>query len=212
MPYNTFITPSTQMTIRTILDETIKEAIENSNDSWKGSPFEPLTKLTNDERGRWGEKFLFRIIKEVAGIDSTWDGDCNTRPEDGGTYDILVNLIKKLKNEVKTAFSCTKSANWQHENIYAKSVWDKLTFVDVDYDKIYITVLTPANMEILFQNEKDPIFGKKATLREAQEDKWKFDFSRVTIKNAIAAGYTFCYNVNNPDDAGLVEHLLKHFN
>jgi len=66
-------------------------------------------------------------------------------------------------------------------------------------------------MEILFRNEKDPIFGKKATLRESQEDKWKFDFSRVTVSNAIAAGYTFCYDVNNPDDQGLVEHLLKHF-
>ena len=94
------------MSVRTILDETIKEAVDNSNDSWKGSPFEPLTKITNDERGRWGEKFLFRIISEIAEIESNWDGDANTRPEDGGTYDILVNLIKKLKNEVKTAFSC----------------------------------------------------------------------------------------------------------
>lgn len=200
------------MSVRTILDETIQEAILNSNDSWKGSPFEHLTKkITNDERGRWGEKFLFRIITEVAKINSSWDGDCNTRPEDGGTYDILVNLIKKLRNEVKTAFSCVSNANWQHENIYAKSVWDKLTFVDVDYDCIYITVLTPENMEYLFRNEQDPILGKKATLREAQEDKWKFDFSRNTMKNAIAAGYTFCYDYNNPDDKGLVAHLLKHF-
>ena len=199
------------MTVRSILDETIKEAVDNSNDSWKGSPFESLTKLTNDERGRWGEKFLFRIIKEVAKIASTWDGDCNTRPEDGGTYDILVNLIRKLKNEVKTAFSCESSANWQHENIYAKSVWDKLTFVDVDYDKIYITVLTPANMAVLFQNKQDPILGKKATLRESQEDKWKFDFSRKTLANAIKAGYTFTYDYNNPDDEGLISHLIKHF-
>lgn len=199
------------MTVLTILEETIQEAVLNSNDSWKGSYFEPLTKITNDERGRWGEKFLFRIISEVAKIESSWDGDCNTRPEDGGTYNILVNLIRKLKNEVKTAFSCASSANWQHENIYAKSVWDKLTFVDIDYDRIYITVLTPQNMEYLFRNEQDPILGKKATLREAQEDKWKFDFSRTTMKNAIAAGYTFCYDYNNPDDKGLVEHLLKHF-
>ena len=105
------------MTVRSILDETIKEAVDNSSDYWKGSPFEPLTQLTNDERGRWGEKFLFRTINEVAKIQSSWDGDCNTRPEDGGTYDILVNLAKKLKNEVKTAFSCEPSANWQHENI-----------------------------------------------------------------------------------------------
>jgi len=199
------------MSVRTILDETIKEAIDNSNDSWKGSPFEPLTRLTNDERGKWGENFLFRIITEVAKIESTWDGDCNTRPEDGGTYDILVNLIKKLKNEVKTAFSCESSANWQHENIYAKSVWDKLTFCDVDYSKIYITVLMPSNMTYLFQDKQDPILGKKATLREAQEDKWKFDYSRRTLANSIKAGYTFVYDYYNPDDVGVVSFLLKHF-
>jgi hypothetical protein len=199
------------MTVRTILEETIQEAVSTSNQEWKGSPFEPLTLITNDERGRWGEKFLFRIITEIAQIKSKWDGDSNTRPEDGGTYDILVNLIKRLKNEVKTAFSCSKSANWQHENIYAKSVWDKLTFVDVDYDKIYITVLMPSNMTYIFQNKQDPILGKKGTLREAQEDKWKFDYSRKTLANSIKAGYTFVYDYNNPDDEGLVAHLLKHF-
>lgn len=199
------------MSVLSVLNNSINVAVDSSNDSWKGSIFEPLTKLSNDERGKWGESFLFDLILKEAKIESTWDGDSNTRPEDGGTYDILVNLAKKLKNEVKTAFSCAKSANWQHENIYAKSVWDKLTFVDVDYDCIYITVLTPENMINLFKNEKDPILGKKATLREAQEDKWKFDFSRVTVSNAIAAGYTFCYNINNPDDNGLINHLIKHF-
>jgi hypothetical protein len=202
---------SKAITFREILDDSINAAVENSSDAWKGSIFYCLTLLTNDERGKWGESFLFDIITKLAEIESSWDGDCNTRPEDGGTYDILVNLLKKLKNEVKTAFSCAKSANWQHENIYAKSVWDKLTFVDVDYDKIYITVLTPANMATLFENKQDPILGKKATLRESQQDKWKFDFSRVTMANAIAAGYTFCYDVNNPDDEGVVKHLLKHF-
>jgi hypothetical protein len=68
------------MTVHNILGETIKESVDNSSDNWKGSPFEPLTRITNDERGRWGEKFLFRVIKEVAEIDSTWEGDCNTRP------------------------------------------------------------------------------------------------------------------------------------
>lgn len=199
------------MTIHTILGETILEAVETSSKEWKDSPFEPLTLITNDERGRWGEKFLFRIITEVAKINSKWDGDSNTRPEDGGTYDILVNLTKRLKNEVKTAFCCSKSASWQHENIYAKSVWDKLTFVDVDYDKIYITILMPTNMEYLFRNEQDPILGKKATLRESQQDKWKFDYSRKTLANSIKAGYTFIYDYNNPDDEGIVEHLLKHF-
>lgn len=199
------------MTVRTILDETIKEAIDNSKELWKGSPFESLTTITNDERGRWGEKFLFRVITEIAGIESTWDGDSNVRPKDGGTYDILVNLMKRLKNEVKTAFCCSHDANWQHENIYAKSVWDKLTFVDVDYDKIYITVLMPTNMEYLFNNERDPILGKKATLREAQEDKWKFDYSRKTLANSIKAGYTFVWDYTAPDDNGLVAHLLKHF-
>ena len=199
------------VTVRSIIDETIQEAVDNASDLWKGSPFEPLIKLTNDERGRWGEKFLFRSINEVAKIESRWDGDSNTRPEGGGTYDILVNLTKRLKNEVKTAFCCEKSANWQHENNYAKSVWDKLTFCDVDYSKVYITVLMPSNMTYLFQNKRDPLLGKKATLREAQEDKWKFDYSRRTLANSIKAGYTFVYDYYNPDDMGVVSFLLKHF-
>ena len=66
------------------------------------------------------KSFSSELSMRLPKIKSSWDGDCNTRPEDGGTYDILVNLIKKLKNEVKTAFSCESSANWQHENIYAK--------------------------------------------------------------------------------------------
>jgi len=66
-------------------------------------------------------------------------------------------------------------------------------------------------MALLFENKQDPILGKKATLRESQEDKWKFDYSRKTLANSIAAGYTFTYDYNNPDDEGLVAHLLKHF-
>ena len=200
--------------INNLIRESVEEAYNDRDISWVGSEFENLVILNNDKRGKWGEKFLFNLIMRVAKIESRWDGDCNTRPEDGGIYDILVNLSRKLRTEAKTAFSFdsdSDSRNWQHENIYAKSVWDKLVFLDVDYDRLYITVLTPENMEYLFKNEKDPILGKKATLREAQKDKWKFDFSSVTVKNAIDAGYTFCYNIDNPDIQGVADHLVKHF-
>ena len=200
--------------INNLIDESVEEAYNNRDMSWVGSKFERLITLSNDERGYWGEKFLFDLIMRVAKIESKWDGDCNTRPADGGIYDILVNLTRKLRTEAKTAFSFNSDSNarnWQHENIYSKSVWDKLLFLDVDYDRLYITVLTPENMKYLFKNEKDPILGKKATLREAQKDKWKFDFSSVTVKNAIDAGYTFCYNVDNPDVQGVADHLVKHF-
>lgn len=204
---------SKKLTVKEAIHLTMENALKRSKKLWTGSPFEPLTTRTPDERGRWGEEFLFVIISAVAGIESTWNGDSNVRPKDGGTYDILVNLMKRLRNEVKTAFCCSKGARplWQHENIYAKSVWDKLTFVDVDYDKIYITVLTPSNMAHIFNDEVDPILGKKATLREAQEDKWKFDYSRTTLANSIKAGYTFVWDYYNPDDEGVVNHLLKHF-
>ncbi len=200
--------------INNLIDESVNYSYDNRDTSWIGSRFEKLIYLQNDERGKWGEKFLFDLIMRVSKIESKWDGDCNTNPEDGGIYDILVNPTRKLRTEAKTAFSHdsdSEARNWQHENIYAKSVWDKLVFLDVDYDKLYLTVLTPENMEYLFKNEKDPILGKKATLRKAQEDKWKFDCSPVTIKNAIDAGYTFCYNIDNPDVQGVADHLVKHF-
>ena len=198
-------------TVKQITEDLIAKYQENTSKVWEGSPFEFMSNWSNDERGKFGEEWLFTVCMEVANLKCQWDGDRNTRPKGGGTYDLIVNLIKRLKNEVKTAMCCDSSANWQHENIYAKSVWDKLTFLDFDYDKIYITVLLPSNMTYLFRNESDPILGKKATLRESQQDKWKFDYSRRTVANSIKAGYTFTYDWNNRDDAGLVAHLLKHF-
>jgi hypothetical protein len=199
------------LNVKKITEDLIAKYEANTNKAWKGSPFEFMYGWSNDERGKFGEEWLLSVCQDVANLKCQWDGDSNTRPIDGGTYDMIINLIKRLTTEIKTAMSCASSANWQHENIYAKSVWDKLTFLDFDYDKIYITVLMPSNMTYLFQNEQDPILGKKATLRESQEDKWKFDYSRRTLANSIKAGYTFTYDWNNPDDAGLIAHLLKHF-
>jgi hypothetical protein len=199
------------MSVRTILDETIKEAIQNRSSFWVGSPFEKLIQLTNDERGHWGENWIYNTIVKCVKIESTWNGNSNTNASDG-TYDMLVNLLLKLRTELKTASRGTgKRPNWQHENIYAKNVWDRLLFVDLDYDVIYVTILEPKNMEIAFTNQKDPILGKKASLRKDQKDKWKFDFSNTTIKNAIAAGYTFRYDYYNPDEKGFIEFLSRKF-
>ena len=51
---------SKAITFDEILDASINTAVENSSDAWKGSIFYPLTLLTNDERGKWGESFPFR--------------------------------------------------------------------------------------------------------------------------------------------------------
>jgi hypothetical protein len=69
---------------------------------------------------------------------------------------------------------------------------------------IYITII---NYEDMTFEKISPIFNKCATLRDKQEDKWKFDFSNTTIKNGIKGGVTFCYNLESSEDFELLNFL-----
>ena len=56
-----------------------------------------------------------------------------------GIYDELIN---SKRTEVKTATRGTSNESWQHENIYSTpDLWDKLVFIDIDLNDIYITVI-----------------------------------------------------------------------
>ncbi len=182
-----------------ILEESL--VIKNSNaDYWENSVFKNLVNQNNDYRGFWGEGIIHNFCR-AAGLTSEWDEDSNINCEDG-VYDIVVD---GQRVEVKTSFS---SKNWQHENIYLSGdKCDKVAFVDVDAENIYITILdqdllSPAAYDLNYQ-----ILGKRPTLRNNQDDKWKFDFSKRTIRIGIEMGYTFVYNVENPDVEGLSEFL-----
>jgi hypothetical protein len=172
-----------------------------------GSVFEDLTFLSNDEIGDWGEETLYLLLKD-SNILVEWDPQKNINQDDG-VYDMLVN---NLRTEVKTAtrgHNKNSADNWQHENIYKSPVWDRICFVDIDYSCIYFTVIN--HKDFCFET-RHPVLGKKATLRQEQGDKWKFDCSRNTINLGLKANLTFQYNVNDPNKPALKAFLEQHFN
>jgi hypothetical protein len=195
------------MSFTQLLIESVEKSYDDRKDLWEDSPFRKLTLLTNDERGRWGEKFLTELFDKIQTIQYDWDADTNTNQQDG-IYDIVtLKNGKRTRIEVKTA-TTGQNNSWQHENIYKKEVWDKLVFIDIDYFSFYITVIGYSEMVFDY---KHPVFGRKPTLRSDQGDKYKFDFGKSNLQRGIDNGYTFCYNVVNPDENGLTEFLVSKF-
>ena len=187
-----------------MITQSIAESHKDRTDYWKDSPFELLHALENDERGKWGEAFLHKLLTK-AGVPNTWDGDCNTDAEDG-TYDIKLTASPLSRVEVKTSLN---ESNWQHEPIYAAPRWDRLVLIDINYDHIFISVFTHSQLACILVpgSAKHPHLGKGATLRKDKEDGYKFDFSPATINNGLTHGYTFSYDMNEPDDSGLLEFV-----
>lgn len=185
-----------------LLTDTINTALDNHTDAWDGSPFSELIPLTNDERGRWGEDFLSRLLTTV-GVDNVWLNDKNINQSDG-TYDI--QTVNGTRIEVKTASSFD---NWQHENIYAARVWDYVAFVDVAYDRIVLTFISHLDLSAALGPDaiKHPVFNRKGTLRSSQDDKYKYDFGHKQHRLGVAHGYSFVYIVNEPDIEGLTDYI-----
>lgn len=192
-----------------LLDESIKEAKERSTNVWEDSPFKPIADLTNDERGYWGEALLHKLISYYfPGIPLQWDKNANTSNVDG-IYDMIINL---LKTEVKTALEGSNTKSFQHENIYAKRVWDRLVLIDVIPTGVYFTIETPDSMARVFLNEKHPVWQKKGTLRKGQTDKWKFDHSHATLQRTIKHGSSsFVEYLNDDDEQAFIDLIKKYF-
>lgn len=176
-----------------------------TTDPWANSPFAYLTRLTLDARGSWGEYFLSHLLANVCGKKVFWDDTKNTNQDDG-TYDLIVNG-KRI--EVKTAY-IGKSKTWQHDGILGtQDDYDLLALIDIDYYDIHITFITS---EYIFEwapkQVRDPILGKKFTLRQKEEDKYKFDFSRTTMKRAIEAGWST--SISHTDN-GELDYLVREY-
>lgn len=193
----------------------LTEKYRNRASYWSGSLFEEVVEYSTDYKGKWGEELFRDILLKYTDIPVQWDEDSNTSNDDG-VYDLFWYLHngKKLRVEVKTSgrtVSKGKPKGWQHENVYfSDNKWDKIVFIDYDADDVvYITIVDYD--QLVTNNTIDlSLFGKEGHCRKNEEGKAKVDFSIRSITNGIAKGVTFKYDNNNPDDEGLVAHLLKH--
>mgnify|MGYP001158623993 FL=1 len=185
--------------------ESVNKKYVNSvkGDYWEGSHFEDIVKLTNDERGKWGEE-LFRDLIKYPTIEMPvmWDADKNTDPTDG-VYDMFIesNSGDKLRIEVKTSgrtISKGKPVGWQHENIYfGGNKWDKLVFVDYDADDVMYITIVDYNQVVTNGQIDLSLFGKNGHCRKNEDGKAKVDFSMKSLQNGIDVGVTFKYDINN---------------
>lgn len=192
-----------------ILDESIKEAQERATNVWEHSPFKPIADLTNDERGYWGEALLYKLIAYYfPNIPLVWDKNSNTSNVDG-IYDMLIN---NYKTEVKTALEGSNTKSFQHENIYAEKVWQRLVMIDIIPTGVYFTIETHDSMAQVFLNEQHPVWKKKGTLRKGQTDKWKFDHSHATLKRTMSHGSSsFVEYLNDDDEQNFIDLITKYF-
>ncbi len=154
--------------------EKIKKTQIIEDNPWNNSPFKTLLTLSIDGRGKVGEEIISQAFHAIP---------CNIQEDitdvnDGNKYDMKVN---NYTIEVKTAYRDTRNS-WQHENIYRNANVDYIIFIDFDYQNVIISCVPTS---IIPFDEKDKIFGKKATLRKAKDDGYKFDFSRRTHQNLI---------------------------
>tara|TARA_B110000211_G_C13847832_1_gene450841 strand:- start:21 stop:590 length:570 start_codon:yes stop_codon:yes gene_type:complete len=174
-----------------LLENIINTAVEKRVCYWKNSPFEDIRELSNDERGNWGEAVVHDLFDQYTNTRVEWNENVNTMQQDG-IYDMKINSHRV---EIKTSFGGHSSC-WQHENIYRTPLWDKCIFVDVDRDSIYFTCMSHSEMT---WDTQHPQLKKKATLRKAQDDKWKFDFSRTSLKNGLEHNLTRIWDLEEPD-------------
>lgn len=183
---------------------------ESNRSRWEGSPFQKLTSISNDTRGKWGEQIISEHLCHIEGSTVEWSQDQNINQNDG-IYDIKLNINRDPdvnithRIEVKTSiFGITNT--WQHENIYASKVWDKLIFVDVYYNGIYFTVLGYDEFNFF---EKHHVFNRKPCLRNKQTDKYKFDFSIKNLENGIKNNLTLYYDIDKNNSEELIEFFVN---
>ena len=184
-----------------LVQQQIQTSIINSQNRWLGSEFEPIVRLSNDERGKFGEE-LINSIATKTNLPVVFEGDSNINNQDG-VFDILIN---NKRCEVKLA-TLDVNNSFQHENLYADSVWDYVIFVDVVQDGIYFTVMSYDEFNV---NERHPIFNRKPTLRKSQSDKFKFDLSLKSMELGVNCGLTVKYNLSDDNLSDVISFLKSH--
>lgn len=187
-------------TVLNIINEYSKKSKKQSY--WEGSQFESMLKLSSDERGEIGEKIINDLVGELTDLPVEWEQNQNVGRTDGDIWDILIN---NQRTEVKLAMRGSTNPTWQHEKIVEEKCWDKIIFIDLDYNGIWFSIQSYG--QIPYGDNKHEITGTKSTYHLGG---WKFDLSLTKINKLKASGYSIYYDLSNPNLEELANFFNKH--
>jgi len=168
-----------------------------TNDLWANSPYKKLVSISVDARGKWGEAYISMLIRG-SGIEVEEQG--LKKDKSGFIYDFLIE--KKDKWEQKTA-TMGMNETFQHENLSTNKTPCGWFFLDVEPEKIWLTILRRCDL-----SKKIPDIGKRAHLRKNTNDIYKLDFSKATINKAKESG--ICINLVEASEEDIRKFLRLH--
>ena len=168
-----------------------------TNDIWVNSPYKKLLSISNDARGKWGEAYVARLSRG-AGIKVEEQGI--KKDKNGEIYDLLIEEKDGWEGKLSTI---GMNESFQHENLSTNKTPCGWIFLDVEPDKIWLTILRKCDL-----SKKIPEIGKKAHLRKNTNDVYKLDFSKTSIKNAQKSG--ICINITESSEEDIRKFLRLH--
>ena len=168
-----------------------------TNNIWANSPYKKLVEIPSDARGKWGENYVATLIKN-AGIKVEEKG--LKKDKNGEIYDLLIEEKDKWEQKMATM---GKNETFQHENLSTNNTPCGWIFLDVEPDKIWLTMLRKCDI-----SKNIPEIGKMAHLRKKTDDVHKLDFSKRSINKAQKSG--ICINLTESSEEGIRKFLRLH--
>lgn len=177
---------------------------ESKMNIWKNSMYKHLIKLKSNNVGIVGEMFMQEICN-ICNIECYIDGT-KTKEIGGGIGD---GVIMNKSIEIKTAHIGTIFKTFQHELGESPWISNVIIFIDVDIDKIYLTIFKNF-AEYIYKNGKkcDPIFPSKKITWRKKSAAFKLDTSVKINKENVLNGYCFIID-ENTDTRKIKEFIIK---
>jgi hypothetical protein len=169
----------------------------STNNIWANSPYKKLVEIPSDARGKWGENYVATLIRNA---EFKVEEQGLKKDKNGEIYDLLIE--EKDKWEQKTATLGTNET-FQHENLSTNNTPCGWIFLDVEPDKMWLTILRKYDL-----SKKIPEIRKKAHKRKNTDDVYKLDFSRTSIENAMEN--KICINLTEASEEDISKFLRLH--
>ena len=184
--------------------ETTQQAFLGKVSFWEGSVFEKIANANNDARGEMGEIWFSEWVNNLTTLIINTDRT-NSSIKLDGHYDMKINGARV---EIKTAVRGA-SKTWQHEPLYTNEFCDYVVFIDIDFDKVFLTIVHTNELPLL---ESSVIFpNRMATLRKNKDNGYKLDFSNKTISDLQKVGrcLTITFNTAPIEIGSFIEQFLS---